>query len=342
MSGKKIELCRGELYEMVWSTPVSRLSRQYGISDVGLKKVCTRLHVPTPPRGYLAKLRHGHDVSREPLPELPEGAPSVHTFHVRPKRARENRQPGKPAQDETSSLEIRRKITVPSTLRAPHPIVARTRAYLKSARPYRQGRVSTFGEDLLDVKVCPGSVRRALRIANTVLTEAERLSFSTANRRGRKSHVRLVVEGEEISFRIFEKIRQKELPREEDAPSWKSRDYEYLSTGNLRLEFTERYQYRRTRWRDGKKGGLESQIAAFLAGAYDLAMAPSETGPAVTRRRETQGARAPQKGRRTAAPGRGGAPPGPRTTGRAVETESGTDGLHRRGRAAGGSEGTYA
>jgi integrase len=41
-----------ELHELVWSMPMTRAARQVGISDNGLRKWCTRLKVPLPPRGY--------------------------------------------------------------------------------------------------------------------------------------------------------------------------------------------------------------------------------------------------------------------------------------------------
>jgi hypothetical protein len=51
MKKETITVNRNELYEQVWSEPVSRLAPKYGISDVGLKKICKKLNVPTPPLG---------------------------------------------------------------------------------------------------------------------------------------------------------------------------------------------------------------------------------------------------------------------------------------------------
>lgn len=48
-------LSRQELYELVWSTPMSRLAPQFGLSDVGLAKVCKKYATPRPPVGYWAK-----------------------------------------------------------------------------------------------------------------------------------------------------------------------------------------------------------------------------------------------------------------------------------------------
>lgn len=46
---------RLELHELVWEMPMRRLAERFGISDVGLKKICRKLDVPTPPVGWWAK-----------------------------------------------------------------------------------------------------------------------------------------------------------------------------------------------------------------------------------------------------------------------------------------------
>jgi len=42
---------REELYEEVWSIPLTQLCAKYGLSDNGLRKVCKRLNVPIPEGG---------------------------------------------------------------------------------------------------------------------------------------------------------------------------------------------------------------------------------------------------------------------------------------------------
>jgi hypothetical protein len=64
---------RAELYEQVWSQPVQDAAKSYGISGVRLGKVCRKLHVPVPPRGYWARLRNGYPVRKPPLPKLNGG-----------------------------------------------------------------------------------------------------------------------------------------------------------------------------------------------------------------------------------------------------------------------------
>jgi hypothetical protein len=71
---------REALYEEVWSVPLWTLCEKYGLSDNGLRKVCKRLNVPVPSRGYWAKFEAGH---RVPRPKLPKDAKQTY-FQVRP------------------------------------------------------------------------------------------------------------------------------------------------------------------------------------------------------------------------------------------------------------------
>jgi len=65
---------REDLYALVWQTPLSRLAKRFGLSDVGLRKICRRHDIPTPPLGYWAKRMHGKPVNQPPLPPSKTGA----------------------------------------------------------------------------------------------------------------------------------------------------------------------------------------------------------------------------------------------------------------------------
>jgi site-specific recombinase XerD len=62
---------RQELYKLVWTAPVSEIASRFGISDVGLAKVCRRALIPIPGRGYWAKVESGRLIKPDPLPSPP-------------------------------------------------------------------------------------------------------------------------------------------------------------------------------------------------------------------------------------------------------------------------------
>ena len=65
---------REALYEEVWTDAVTVVAPRYGLSDVGLVKICKKLGIPVPPRGYWAKVKAGRLARKVPLPALPAGA----------------------------------------------------------------------------------------------------------------------------------------------------------------------------------------------------------------------------------------------------------------------------
>src|SRR6267378_2148042 len=86
-NGREIKMDRAELFERVWSLPVSKLAEEWGITGTGLKKVCRRVQIPVPPRGYWAKLKAGHRAKRPSLPALPTASGQEIIFHAPPSEA---------------------------------------------------------------------------------------------------------------------------------------------------------------------------------------------------------------------------------------------------------------
>lgn len=65
-----VTLSREQLYDLVGATPLHRLAKQYGITSTGLAKICARLDVPCPPRGYASNwMRSKVGVIKGEIPE---------------------------------------------------------------------------------------------------------------------------------------------------------------------------------------------------------------------------------------------------------------------------------
>lgn len=65
-------LSRQELFDLVWSMPVTKIAADHGITDPAVHKRCKKLQVPTPPRGYWAKKQFGKAPKQPELPPSPE------------------------------------------------------------------------------------------------------------------------------------------------------------------------------------------------------------------------------------------------------------------------------
>ena len=59
---------REKLYEELWAEPATTVAARYGITSTYLARVCQRLNVPRPPRGYWAKKEFGKAPEPNPLP----------------------------------------------------------------------------------------------------------------------------------------------------------------------------------------------------------------------------------------------------------------------------------
>ena len=66
-------LTREELYTRVWEVPMRTLAPQLGLSDVGLAKICRKLLIPRPWRGYWREKETGRRGRAPKLPPWPEG-----------------------------------------------------------------------------------------------------------------------------------------------------------------------------------------------------------------------------------------------------------------------------
>ena len=63
------ELTRKELYDLVWSTSLSKLTQQYALSNDGIKKICKQFDIPMPDSGYWTKLKFNKVMDKEMLNE---------------------------------------------------------------------------------------------------------------------------------------------------------------------------------------------------------------------------------------------------------------------------------
>jgi hypothetical protein len=62
---EKTSFTKKEFYDLVWATPLSRLSTTYDISDNGLRKICKKYAIPIPPNGYWQKRKHNKPVLKQ-------------------------------------------------------------------------------------------------------------------------------------------------------------------------------------------------------------------------------------------------------------------------------------
>ena len=60
---EKVEVTRQELYDLVWSKPMSKLALEYNMSDNGLRKICKKFDIPLPLVGHWQKIQYNKKIN---------------------------------------------------------------------------------------------------------------------------------------------------------------------------------------------------------------------------------------------------------------------------------------
>lgn len=160
---------REELYDLVWSQPMTKVCERFNVSSSYMARVCTLLNVPRPPRGYWAKLAVGKAPVAEALPDaLPGDQVSWNEKggtlpSSPPRRPRIPRARRAPAQKKTVSTDI-------------HPLIRSARAEFLRSRPRENGGyLKPFKKLLPDVSASDAQLDYALRVTSKLYNELEAL-----------------------------------------------------------------------------------------------------------------------------------------------------------------------
>jgi hypothetical protein len=178
--GEMKSLTRRELYDLVWSKPITKLAADFGISDVGLAKICDRYRVPSPPRGYWAKLEAGKKVKQAIFAEALD--PHLNRIEIKPgvlripESAREILKQARAASAERKAKSSSRpsaEAPVFDPITEVHPDIRRTATILRKAKPDTSGSVCAVGEGLCGVVIGAGSTERVVRILDLLARQLE-------------------------------------------------------------------------------------------------------------------------------------------------------------------------
>jgi hypothetical protein len=272
--GDTVYLTRSELYDQVWSEPMATLARRYRLSDVGLAKICRRLRIPVPYRGYWSKLAAQRKPHRTKLPVAPPSAAETFAGVTLRRRGEDDpdEAPAVVAQEHHEALPANR-ITVPERLSAPHTLVAKAVAALRRTKPDDQGFLRPQSA-CLHVRVTLDSADRAMNILDALLKALEVRGFATAIRTGDWPGTYVRIGEEDVGIALEERVRRVELPRPDSSKgylSW-SKQYEWQPTGQLTLRIANAFDSgMRQSWADGKAQRVEDCLGEFIVGLVKAA-----------------------------------------------------------------------
>lgn len=265
-----VTLTRQELYERVWTVSMRKLAAEYGLSDVGLAKLCDRHEIPKPPVGYWAKLEVGKAPPRPPL--LAASAPTLETISLVHATAR--KQSASPASTDPEIVEALERakalvIRLPEKDGKVHIEAERaTRHSEKTVKPATPSSRQRSPVDL--VKCCEVSVsqscsERAARIVEALMQACDEMGMKVKTIQDRDTsspHVEFL--GECFRFYVREKLKQQlHQPKPGERYSYHKYDYEPRGLLELRLLHKESYGIERS-WTDRKRLKIEDAIGEII------------------------------------------------------------------------------
>ena len=271
---KTVEVTRKQLYDLVWAEPMRRLATRYGISDVGLAKICRKHDIPRPPRGYWAKKEFG---KAPPQTRLPNPGDECKI----PLRDSDRCRVSSPIlrdtveQKKAEEEKLEAKIEVAESLRGAHQLVSDANQELQTAKTDENNLIVLPEKTPLDIRVSKASLRRALLIMDALLKALEQRGYKVAS--GPSVQILDVC----IHFSITETLdAQREQPKDHDLDG----RYEFghsrfnvkrIPSGCLVLHISDANAYWasgcRKSWRDSEKNKVEDRLNKFVAGLVSCA-----------------------------------------------------------------------
>jgi len=256
---------REDLYRLVWETPITRLAAGYGISGTGLKKICDRLDVPVPPRGYWARKEAGQPVVQLRLLKPKADTPLSAVIHPTPPKERPA--PVPVLADNPRAGVKDGALAVPERLNRPHPVIA---AWINARRGEREAsRYRPWGSGRATVPDFSGEDHRRHRILNALFRALEASDHTVTEAR----HGGLEVElgGKPVSFRLREKLKQIQRPLTDDEKRWgyhakKGYRTETVGSGFLIFEIQSRLPGQlKSSWLETDTRRMEDMVGEILA-----------------------------------------------------------------------------
>lgn len=256
---------REELHRLVWSKPLLRLAKEYGLSDVGLAKVCRRHDIPLPKVGHWSKIAAGHHV---PVPSLGGDGQAVVEFQGSPSLKNTPLDPSHKAR--LAEALAKRPIEAAAADVAQLAPWTRKTAQALGRKPDGQGWL--YGrENTFSVRISQGTRERAIRILHCLETAlgAAGMQWETSEKH------RCVVGkllGQTVRFALSENFHRTEHVTKHPRFDWNERTYAYHFTGDLTIRIDGWYEGRKS-WSDGKTQRLEEKLPQVVEGMFAAAEA---------------------------------------------------------------------
>jgi len=264
-----VRLTREQLYDLVWSKPMTSIATEFGVSSVAFAKYCTKLDVPRPARGYWQQLASGLAPEREPLRPPEQGTPKSIDLTRYEKAAKV------PRPVVAVPVPV---VVVSEELAKPHPIVRLLKQGLRELTHDGPGLRAIRGLGHAVLKVGKDTEQRAFRILDAlfkaIAARGHEIRFGERHPGGREYTLEAVIGGRNVEFWLVERLNQTdhvETAKEKEDKArynWSHAPrFDQSPSGELTLEAKAPWNPGfRHRWRDSDKQLLEHRLGEVVIG----------------------------------------------------------------------------
>lgn len=249
---KVMKFTRKEFYDLVWSKSLTQLSKEYNISDNGLRHVCEKNNIPTPKMGHWQKVQYGKKLQIIPLPKVEEPNNIEIELgdkeeHVLSKQSRISKEIEAQFPD---LIEVSSELINPCKLVREAQKDLRTKKSI-SWRGHKECMNTSFG--ILSISVEKSNLQRMLCFVDAFIKLLMKRGHEIIN----EGHATLIiVDGERYKIRFREKHTREQFI---DDRSWSYS--ELIPNGKLSLKYDDLYD---KEWSD-KATPLESHLTNIIA-----------------------------------------------------------------------------
>lgn len=275
---QRIALTREELYELVWSEAMTKVAARFQMSDVALKKRCTKHHIPMPGRGYWRKVETGSPPKRIALPKLKNTSPII--FDIRPVSMEKERVSD--VDQAFLDYEAAHPISVGSARARLDALTQAVLRDLKERQPGDYGAIRSRAPDTFEVRFHPSAKDRVIAIIDALAKACRDRGFSFEDgKEGSRydGHTAIVID--DVKLRPVLEERMRRVPYQMTAEEAARRrrggfvytpTYSYVPTGELTLRFEGAYSTGlQTSWKDSRQKKVEERLNEVMIGLRALA-----------------------------------------------------------------------
>ena len=206
------QLTRKQLYELVWSKPMTQLSKEFGLSDNGLRKICKKFDIPLPQVGYWSKIQHGKKVKKQKLAYFDKWVNTKITINEKEADGEEHYLTKLTRRVKEIENACSKLLPVPEELTSPHYLVKAAQLSFKQKKKQTSWRhlpeCIYTGSGIISISVQKHNVPRALRIINTFIKMAELRGHKIAIE---NNSTFIIIDDEKYNFRMRETHKRQDV-----------------------------------------------------------------------------------------------------------------------------------